>query len=147
VGRDKDLACEQLAVAVQPPSTVSYGQLSWSPIGIHCAATRASKKIVASLAPQIDQAAIVRITTKATPCWKRAVVTPRKTLSSIILDFRRRFGGVHFVNFSMQRAPADAELFGSGSDVAVRRCKRLAINFFSVSCRSSGLVFLPESLS
>ena len=33
---DKDLACEQLAVAIRPPSTVSYGQLKllpfWDPL-------------------------------------------------------------------------------------------------------------------
>jgi TolB-like protein len=49
---DKDLACQQLAVAVRPPSTVSYGQLKllpfWDPLrGDHC-----FEKIVGSLAPK-----------------------------------------------------------------------------------------------
>jgi len=49
---DKDLACEQLAIAVRPPSTVSYGQLKlepdWDPLrGDPC-----FEKIVASLAPK-----------------------------------------------------------------------------------------------
>jgi TolB-like protein/Tfp pilus assembly protein PilF len=49
---DKDLACEQLAIAVRPPSTVSYGQLKllpcWDPLhGDPC-----FEKIVASLASQ-----------------------------------------------------------------------------------------------
>jgi hypothetical protein len=33
---EKDLACEQLAIAIRPPSTVSYGQLKllpfWDPL-------------------------------------------------------------------------------------------------------------------
>jgi hypothetical protein len=49
---DKDLACQQLAIAVRPPSTVSYGQLKllpfWDPLrGDHC-----FEKIVGSLAPK-----------------------------------------------------------------------------------------------
>lgn len=49
---DKDLACQQLAIAVRPPSTVSYGQLKllprWDPLrGDPC-----FEKIVASLAPK-----------------------------------------------------------------------------------------------
>jgi tetratricopeptide (TPR) repeat protein len=48
---DKDLACEQLAIAVRPPSTVSYGQLKllpfWDPLRGH----PRFEKIVASLAP------------------------------------------------------------------------------------------------
>jgi len=48
---DKDLACQQLAVAVRPPSTVSYGQLKLLP---HWDALRGDPRfeyIVASLAP------------------------------------------------------------------------------------------------
>ena len=49
---EKDLACEQLAVVVQPPSNVSYGELKlmpwWDPLrGDPC-----FEKIVASLAPK-----------------------------------------------------------------------------------------------
>lgn len=49
---DKELACEQLAIAVRPPSTVSYGQLklepNWDPLrGDPC-----FESIVASLAPK-----------------------------------------------------------------------------------------------
>ncbi len=49
---DKDLACEQLAIATRPPSTVSYGQLKllpfWDPL---CGDPR-FEEIVASLAPK-----------------------------------------------------------------------------------------------
>jgi TolB-like protein/predicted Ser/Thr protein kinase len=49
---DKDLACEQLAVAIQPPSQLSYGELKlmpwWDPLrGDPC-----FENIVASLAPK-----------------------------------------------------------------------------------------------
>ena len=49
---DNDLACEQLAVAIQPPSQLSYGELRllpwWDPLrGDPC-----FEKIVASLAPK-----------------------------------------------------------------------------------------------
>jgi len=49
---EKDLACEQLAIAVRPPSNVSYGELKlmpwWDPLrGQPC-----FEKIVASLAPK-----------------------------------------------------------------------------------------------
>ena len=49
---EKDLACEQLAVVVRPPSNVSYGELKlmpwWDPLrGDPC-----FEKIVASLAPK-----------------------------------------------------------------------------------------------
>ena len=50
---DMDLACQQLAIAVRPPSTVSYGQLKslpwWDPLR---GDPRFEKKIVASLAPK-----------------------------------------------------------------------------------------------
>jgi len=49
---DKDLACEQLAIAVRPPSTVSYGQLKllpyWDPLRGH----PRFEQIVTSLAPK-----------------------------------------------------------------------------------------------
>jgi hypothetical protein len=35
------------------------------------------------------------------------------------------FCQIHFVNFSVERAAADAEFFGSGGDVAIRSGKRL----------------------
>jgi tetratricopeptide (TPR) repeat protein len=49
---DKDLACEQLAIAVRPPSTVSYGQLKLLPFWDPLRGDPRFKKIVASLAPK-----------------------------------------------------------------------------------------------
>ncbi|MBO0695994.1 MAG: hypothetical protein J2P56_07825, partial [Verrucomicrobia bacterium] len=49
---DKDLACEQLATAVQPPSTVSYGQLKLEPNWDPLRGDPRFEKIVASLAPK-----------------------------------------------------------------------------------------------
>jgi TolB-like protein/DNA-binding winged helix-turn-helix (wHTH) protein/Tfp pilus assembly protein PilF len=51
---DKELACEQLAIAIRPPSELSYGQLKllpwWDPLrGDSC-----FEKIVASLAPKAN---------------------------------------------------------------------------------------------
>jgi serine/threonine-protein kinase len=49
---DKDFACQQLAIAVRPPGTVSYGQLKslpwWNPLR----GDPRFEKIVASLAPE-----------------------------------------------------------------------------------------------
>jgi tetratricopeptide (TPR) repeat protein len=50
--RDKDLACEQLAIAVRPPSTVSYGQLKLLPFWDPLRGDPRFEKIVASLAPK-----------------------------------------------------------------------------------------------
>ena len=49
---DKDLACEQLATAVHPPSTVSYGQLKLLPFWDPLRGDPRFEKIVASLAPK-----------------------------------------------------------------------------------------------
>src|SRR5262249_42651460 len=49
---DKDLACEQLAIAVRPPSTASYGQLKLLPFWDPVRGDPSFEKIVASLAPQ-----------------------------------------------------------------------------------------------
>jgi tetratricopeptide (TPR) repeat protein len=49
---DKDLACEQLAIAVRPPSTVSYGQLKLLPFWDPLRGEPRFEKIVASLAPK-----------------------------------------------------------------------------------------------
>ena len=50
---EKDLACEQLAIAVRPPSPLDIRPLETRcRSGTPCAAIRASKKIVASLAPK-----------------------------------------------------------------------------------------------
>jgi serine/threonine protein kinase/tetratricopeptide (TPR) repeat protein len=49
---DKDLACEQLAIAVRPPSTVSYGQLKLLPCWDPLRGDPRFEKIVASLAPK-----------------------------------------------------------------------------------------------
>jgi serine/threonine protein kinase/Flp pilus assembly protein TadD len=49
---DKDLACEQLGIAVRPPSTVSYGQLKLLPFWDPLRGDPRFEKIVASLAPK-----------------------------------------------------------------------------------------------
>ena len=49
---EKDLACEQLAIAVRPPSTVSYGQLKLLPFWDPLRGDPRFEKIVASLAPR-----------------------------------------------------------------------------------------------
>jgi TolB-like protein/class 3 adenylate cyclase/Tfp pilus assembly protein PilF len=49
---DKDLACEQLGIAIRPPSTVSYGQLKLLPFWDPLRGDPRFKKIVASLAPK-----------------------------------------------------------------------------------------------
>jgi TolB-like protein/Tfp pilus assembly protein PilF len=49
---DKDLACEQLAMAVRPPSTVSYGQLKLLPFWDPLRGDPRFEEIVASLAPK-----------------------------------------------------------------------------------------------
>ena len=49
---DKDVACEQLAIAVQPPSTVSYGQLKLEPDWDPLRGDPRFEKIVNSLAPR-----------------------------------------------------------------------------------------------
>ena len=49
---DKDLACEQLAIIVRPPSPVSYGQLKLLPFWDPLRSDPRFEKIVASLAPK-----------------------------------------------------------------------------------------------
>jgi TolB-like protein/class 3 adenylate cyclase/Tfp pilus assembly protein PilF len=49
---DKDLACEKLAIAVRPPSTVSYGQLKLLPFWDPLRGDPRFEKIVASLTPK-----------------------------------------------------------------------------------------------
>jgi TolB-like protein/class 3 adenylate cyclase/Tfp pilus assembly protein PilF len=49
---DKDLACEQLAIAIRPPSTVSYGQLKLLPFWDPLRGYPRFEKIVGSLAPK-----------------------------------------------------------------------------------------------
>lgn len=49
---DKKLACEQLAIATKPPSTVSYGQLKLLPFWDPLRKDPGFEKIVASLAPK-----------------------------------------------------------------------------------------------
>ena len=49
---DKDLACEQLAIAVRPPSAISYGQLKLLPCWDPLRGDPRFEKIVASLAPR-----------------------------------------------------------------------------------------------
>jgi len=54
---DKDLACKQLAIAVRPPSTVSYGQLRRLPFWDPLRGDPRFEEIVASLAPEKQNAA------------------------------------------------------------------------------------------
>jgi TolB-like protein/integral membrane sensor domain MASE1/class 3 adenylate cyclase/Flp pilus assembly protein TadD len=49
---DRDLACEQLAIAIRPASTVSYGQLKLLPFWDPLRGDPRFEKIVASLAPK-----------------------------------------------------------------------------------------------
>jgi len=49
---EKDLACQQLAIATRPPSPVSYGQLKLLPFWDPLRGEPRFEKIVASLAPQ-----------------------------------------------------------------------------------------------
>jgi hypothetical protein len=49
---DKDLACEQLAVAIHPPSRLTYGQLKLLPFWDPLRGDPRFEKIVASLAPK-----------------------------------------------------------------------------------------------
>jgi serine/threonine protein kinase/tetratricopeptide (TPR) repeat protein len=49
---EKDLACEQLAIAIRPPSTVSYGQLKLLPFWDPLRNDQCFEKIVASLEPE-----------------------------------------------------------------------------------------------
>jgi hypothetical protein len=49
---DRDLACEQLAIAIRPPSTLSYGQLKLLPFWDPLRGDPRFEKIVASLAPK-----------------------------------------------------------------------------------------------
>ena len=49
---DKDLACEQLAITVRPPSTVSYGQLKLLPFWDPLRGDPRFEQIVESLAPK-----------------------------------------------------------------------------------------------
>ena len=49
---EKDLACEQLAIALQPPSRLTYGELKLFPFWDPLRGDPRFEKIVASLAPQ-----------------------------------------------------------------------------------------------
>jgi hypothetical protein len=49
---DKDLACEQLAIAIRRPSHLSYGQLKLLPFWDPLRGDPRFEKVVASLAPK-----------------------------------------------------------------------------------------------
>jgi len=49
---DKDLACEQLAIAIHPPTSITYGQLKLLPFWDPLRGDRRFEKIVASLEPK-----------------------------------------------------------------------------------------------
>lgn len=50
---DKDLACEQLTIAIRRPSNLSYGQLKLTPLWDPLRGDPRFEKIVASLAPKV----------------------------------------------------------------------------------------------
>jgi len=52
---DKDLACQQLAIIVRPPSPITYGQLKLLPFWDPLRGDPCFEKIVASLAPKETQ--------------------------------------------------------------------------------------------
>src|SRR5262249_28627794 len=52
---DKDLACEQLAIALRPPSRITYGELKLLPFWDPLRGDPRFEKIVASLAPTQHQ--------------------------------------------------------------------------------------------
>ena len=49
---DKDFACEQLGIAIHPPSNLSYGQLKLLPFWDALRGDPRFEQIVASLAPK-----------------------------------------------------------------------------------------------
>jgi hypothetical protein len=49
---EKDLACQQLAVAIRPPTSITYGQLKLLPFWDPLRGDPRFEKIVASLAPK-----------------------------------------------------------------------------------------------
>jgi len=49
---DKDLACQQLAIAIRPPSPLNYGHLKLLPFWDPLRGDPRFEKIVASLAPK-----------------------------------------------------------------------------------------------
>ena len=57
--------------------------------------------------------------------WKLVTGNVGSGRSTLRPRLGRFFRKIHFVNFAMKRAAADAEFFRSGGDVAVRRSKRL----------------------
>ena len=70
---DKDLACEQLAIAVRPPSRINYGELKLLPFWDPLRGDPRFEKIVASLAPTqlatLDHAPLA--------CWLRLRARPQ----------------------------------------------------------------------
>ena len=58
-----------------------------------------------------------------------------------------RFGRIHFVDFPVKGAPANAELFRRSGDVAVRGCKRLGDQFLFRLVQIERPSLFPESLS
>ena len=65
---DKDLACEQLAIAIRPPETVSYGELKLLPFWYPLRGHPRFEKIVASLAPErLAQTAKLSVNLRGSP--------------------------------------------------------------------------------
>jgi len=62
---EKDLACEQVAIAVRPPSNVRYGELKLMPWWDPLRGDPRFEKIVASLAPKRNGKQVGRLTSIA----------------------------------------------------------------------------------
>ena len=71
----------------------------------------------------------------------------RRCKSTATVAIRLSFGQIHFIDFPMQRAAADAEFFGSGGYVAIRGGKRLGNQFLFRLVKIERTRFFPESLS
>ena len=90
---DKDLACEQLAIALRPPSRLTYGELKLLPFWDPLRGDPRFEKIVASLAPtqleQHNRATIGLLVAPRAPLLTRVLNegNPEKAVSQV----RKRF--------------------------------------------------------
>jgi TolB-like protein/serine/threonine protein kinase/Tfp pilus assembly protein PilF len=83
---DKDLACQQLASVVRPPSPVTYGQLKLLPFWDPLRGNPRFEKIVASLAPQVVKKSVpeksIAVQPAAGPVAEKSIaVLPFENLS------------------------------------------------------------------
>ena len=68
---DKDLACEQLAIAISGPSNLGYGELKLSPFWDPLRGDPRFDKIVASLAPKMIEIDARHSGRKTQVSWRR----------------------------------------------------------------------------